>query len=306
MNILKLKPIFKDYIWGGTRLKDDFDFQSDLDRIAEAWVVACHPDGECTVDGGKYSEMKLSEVVNKHPEYLGTNCTSLPYFPILVKLIDAKDKLSVQVHPSDEYALKYENSFGKTEMWYILDAAPNSYLYFGFKKDITKEEFLKRIQDNTLTDVLNAEAVHAGDVFFIEPGTVHAIGAGILVAEIQQNSNITYRIYDYDRRDRQNNPRPLHIDKAIAVSDLTATKPGSVLPSGVLADCKYFTVIKKEIFDTDEITIDTFSFRILLCIKGKLDIENIHLKAGESVLISAENATVSLSGNATILEIFIK
>lgn len=196
MEILKLNPVFKDYIWGGTRLRDDFGLKTDINPVAEGWMLACHKDGMNTIDGGEYDGKTLESVIKEgdKSKIAGTNSEKFPYFPVLIKLIDAKDNLSVQVHPDNEYAARVEHEFGKTEMWYVLDAAPGATLIYGFKNKIGKEEFKQAIESNTLFDVLNVVEVKKGDMFFIEAGTVHAIGKGALIAEIQQNSNSTYRV----------------------------------------------------------------------------------------------------------------
>ena len=193
MAIIKLTPSCKDYLWGGSRLRTDFGVQSDLDPLAEAWVLSCHPDGPSYLPDGT----TLADYAAAHPEALGTDCAKFEQFPTLIKFIDAKNNLSIQAHPSNDYALKNEHQYGKTEMWYVLDCEPDAFLYYGFDHEISKAEFAERIQNHTLTEVLNTVPVHKGDSFFIPSGTLHAIGKGIVVAEVQQNSNVTYRVYDY-------------------------------------------------------------------------------------------------------------
>ena len=245
---VKLTPAFKDNIWGGTRLKTEYNKHTDMKIVAESWELSTHKDGESRINGGEYDGLKLSEYIEKiGKDKLGKRALEFNYFPLLIKFIDAKNNLSIQVHPDDEYALKHEGEYGKTEMWYIMDAEKGSYLYYGFNRSITKEEYEKRISDNTLLEVLNKVEVKKGDMFFIPSGTVHAIGSGILICEIQQNSNTTYRVYDYDRRDANGNPRQLHIKQAIDVSCLEPSpeqKAPTIIADGVeeLAKCKYFTV----------------------------------------------------------------
>ena len=214
MAILKLTPSCKDYLWGGSRLRTDFGVQSDLNPLAEAWVLSCHPDGPSYLPDGT----TLAEYVAAHPGCLGTDCDKFEQFPILTKFIDAKNNLSIQVHPSNDYALKNEHQYGKTEMWYVLDCEPGAFLYYGFDHEISKSEFEERIKNNTLTEVLNAVPVHKGDCFFIPSGTLHAICKGIVVAEVQQNSNVTYRVYDYGRVGADGKPRALHVEKALDVT----------------------------------------------------------------------------------------
>ncbi|MBR5012001.1 MAG: class I mannose-6-phosphate isomerase, partial [Clostridia bacterium] len=196
---LLLTPAFKDYIWGGYNLKQNYYPTSPFDKTAEAWVLSAHKDGESAVTNGELVGKTLAEAIECFDKPLGVNSERFPFFPILIKMIDAEDNLSVQVHPDDKYALENEGGFGKTEMWYVVDHKPDACLYYGFKQDISREEFERRISDNTLTDVLNAVKVKKGDCFFIPAGTIHAIGKGMLIAEIQQSSNTTYRVYDYGR-----------------------------------------------------------------------------------------------------------
>ena len=177
MNILKLTPSCKDYLWGGSRLRSDFGIKSDLNPLAEAWVLSCHPDGPSYLADGT----TLADYVTAHPGCLGTDCEKFEQFPILTKFIDAKNNLSIQVHPSNEYALKNEHQYGKTEMWYVLDCEPGAFLYYGFDHEISKAEFEERIKNNTLTEVLNAVPVHKGACFFIPAGTLHAICKGIVM-----------------------------------------------------------------------------------------------------------------------------
>lgn len=213
MAILKLKAPCKDYIWGGNRLREEYGKELDSDKIAESWELSCHKDGQSMIVGGEFDGKTLSDYIEAKGKsaVLGKNCDRFEYFPVLIKLIDAKDNLSVQVHPSNDYALRVEGEYGKTEMWYIVDCDPGAELLYGFKHEISKEEFAERIANNTLLEVTNNVPVHKGDVFFIESGTLHAIGKGILIAEIQQNSNTTYRIYDYGRVGKDGKPRELHV-----------------------------------------------------------------------------------------------
>ena len=219
-----LRPVTKDYIWGGTRLREEFGKESDSERIAESWELSCHPDGECVIASGEFSGMKLSEFVRMHPEAVGNGFRSEDRFPVLVKLIDAKADLSIQVHPDDEYATAHEGDSGKTEMWYIIDADEGAEIVYGFREKLTSEQFRQAIDDNSLMEKVKRVPVKAGDVFFIKPGTLHAIGKGIVLAEIQQSSNVTYRVYDYGRLGTDGKPRELHISKAVEVTDTTPSQ----------------------------------------------------------------------------------
>lgn len=258
MSIYKLIPALKDYIWGGTKLKEYR--QSDLDKISESWELSFHQDGptKVNIDG----QVKLlKDVVTK--EELGINLKEFSFFPVLIKLIDAKENLSVQVHPSDDYALKYENSYGKTEMWYVIDAEEGAGLYVGFKEDETIENVKDYLNKGTILEHLNFFKVKKGDCFFIKSGTIHAIGKGVSVIEIQQNSNLTYRLYDYNRVGADGKTRPLHIEKALNVID-TNKYNFENKSNDYLGKCKYFTtylkdaVIDKEIYDEDSFVSITF------------------------------------------------
>ena len=197
MKIEKLTPAFKDYLWGGVKLREIYGKPCNFEKVAESWELSTHSAGQSRLSGGQLDGMPLGQYFQAHPEVLGENCKKFQNFPVLIKFIDAKQALSIQVHPSDAYALEHEGEFGKTEMWYVMDCEPGAFLYFGVNREISQEEFRQRIENNTVEEVLNRVDVRPGDVFFIQSGTIHAIGAGILICEIQQNSNCTYRVYDY-------------------------------------------------------------------------------------------------------------
>jgi mannose-6-phosphate isomerase len=308
-----LKAPVKDYIWGGTRLRELFGKEGG-DRLAESWELSCHPDGECYIMGGEFDGMKLSDFVNEHPEAVGSGFKSGDSFPVLVKLIDAKNDLSVQVHPNDEYAHKYENDNGKTEMWYVIDAAPDSELIYGFNEELSKEDFRKAIENNTLMEKLRRVPVKQGDVFFIEPGTLHAIGKGILIAEIQQSSNVTYRVYDYGRLGADGKPRPLHIEKALEVTNTKPLDPerpvyGLELDGVVtqlLADCKYFNVNRHRLMKELELYADKNSFAHVLMIGGSggelvADNYRLELTMGSSVFVPAGTGAFAIKGNCDVI-----
>lgn len=313
MDILKLKPVFKDYIWGGERLKNDFGFESDLEKIAEGWMLSCHKDGKNLIDGGEYDGESLDKVIdeNTKEKIAGKRSLDFPYFPVLIKLIDAKDNLSIQVHPDNEYAKRVENEFGKTEIWYVLDAADDAQLVYGFKEKITSEEFRKAIEENTLTDVLNSVKVKKGDLFFIEAGTVHAIGKGTLIAEIQQNSNSTYRVYDYGRVGADGKPRELHIDKAVDVSKteppkydikpMGETKDCGKYKSTLLTKCDLFTVNHYEVAENITLDTDENSFNHVLVVDGKGQINDTQFKKGDSFFVPANFGKYEISGCCEII-----
>ena len=303
---VKLSPAFKDYLWGGTKLKEQYNKKSDLEIVAESWEMSCHKDGESTVITGEFQGKKLSEYVEAlGKDALGKKAEKFSYFPLLIKFIDAKDNLSIQVHPADEYALRVEGEYGKTEMWYVLEAEEDAYLYYGFNRDITREEFAERIKNNTILEVLNKVNVKKGDVFFIDAGTVHAIGSGLMICEIQQNSNTTYRVYDYDRRDKEGNARPLHIEKAIEVSKLTKAPELKASNDDVLATCEYFTVKKVQVNGDAKVSVNEESFVSLIIVDGDgkvaLGSDELTVTKGDSVFVPAQNGEIALSGNMEVI-----
>ena len=313
MEIIKLKPIFKDYIWGGYRLKNDYGFDTGYDKTAEGWMLACHKDGMNTVDGGEYDAKTLQEVVDEvgKEKLLGKRSDKYPYFPVLIKLIDAYDNLSIQVHPDDKYAREVENEYGKTEMWYVLDAAEGATLIYGFKQEISSQEFKEAIENNTLLDKLNVVNVKKGDTFFIEAGTVHAIGKGAMIAEIQQNSNCTYRVYDYGRVGADGKPRELHIKKAIDVSKTVPPKY-DIKPMGdtkyvdknevqLITKCDLFSVNRYKCTNRLTLNVSENSFMHILVIDGKGTVDGRAAKKGDSFLIPASYGDVIIGGNLEFL-----
>lgn len=279
-----LKPEGKDYLWGGNRLNDDFSKGISLEPLAETWECSTHPDGPSRVASGPYTDRLLGDVLKMHPEYMGTHPDGNGDLPILIKFIDAKKDLSVQVHPDDRYAELHENGQrGKVEMWYVLDAAKEASLVYGLRHDMTADALRESIAGGTLEHHLQKIRVRKDDVFYVESGTIHAIGAGTLVAEIQENSNLTYRLYDYNRTDREGKRRELHIDKALDVACLKASgeprQPMRVLryrrgcARELLGRCRYFEV-HRMLINTERYRemvsyrSDSSSFRVLLCVDG--------------------------------------
>lgn len=316
MNLLKLSPAFKDYLWGGTKLKTEYDKKSDLDIVAESWELSNHPAGSSIVTNGEYANKTFVEYLETEGKKVwGTNAQDFANFPVLIKFIDAKQALSIQVHPDDEYALRVEKEFGKNEMWYILDCEPGSFLYYGVNKEISQEEFRSKIEDNTILEVLNKVEVHKGDCFFIKAGTIHAIGAGILICEIQQNSNTTYRVYDFDRRDANGNARELHVDKAVEVSTLTPldtqasetvkeTLENGTVKEG-LAACKYFTTDRFDVKDSVTLTADETSFHSLIILEGEGNVtcgeESVSYRKGDSIFLPAGAGNYTVEGTCAFI-----
>lgn len=302
MAIFKLTPCCKDYLWGGDKLRQDFHIQSDLEPLAEAWVLSCHPDGPSLLPDGTV----LAEYIAAHPGCLGKNCARFTDFPVLTKLIDAKQDLSIQVHPSDRYALAHEGQYGKTEMWYVLDCEPGATLYYGFQRSISREEFAYRIKRNTLPEVLNAVPVHKGDLFFIPAGTLHAICKGIVIAEIQQNSNVTYRVYDYGRLGPDGQPRALHINQALAVTECRPPRKSYDF-EGHLAKCEYFTV---DVFaGAFHEVCGEASFVSLLVVDGSGTLQNagetVSVQKGDSFFLPAGSGAYRVEGNCTVLRTYV-
>lgn len=311
MSVIKLKPAFKDYLWGGNNLKKDFHKETDLDIVAESWELSTHKDGQSVIANGPFSGVKLGDYIEeKGKAILGTKAEKFENFPMLIKFIDAKGALSIQVHPDDEYALRVEKEYGKTEMWYIVDCEEDAFLYFGVNREITKEEFRERIENNTILEVLKAVPVHKGDVFFIEAGTIHAIGENIIICEIQQNSNSTYRVYDFGRVGADGKPRELHVDKAIDVSNLTPVE-SDFKPCGTLVKedgfshvmmgtCDYFTTYLYDVETKATVNVDEDSFVSIVVLEGEGTIScnetTETYRKGDSFFVEAGKQTVTVEG----------
>lgn len=312
---LKLKPALKDYIWGGNRLPRVFGIDSPFDKTAEAWVLSCHPDGENEIENGAFAGRTLSDVLaHEGKAFCGTHSEAFDFFPVLIKLIDAKDDLSVQVHPSDAYALEHEGQYGKTEAWYILDCEDDAEIIYGFSRDLTKEEFRAAIEQGTLLSCVNRVKVKPGDLFFIPSGTLHAICKGIILAEVQQNSNVTYRVYDYGRL-QNGKPRQLHIEKAIDVTSLHAV-PADGKPQGepevkngctetLLASCNLFTMRRLDVEEQTTVRADDSSFVSLVAIDGNGVLCHgdtvLTLYKGESIFLPAGIGDVEILGKVSLL-----
>lgn len=317
-----LRPSGKDYLWGGQRLNTEFEKNIDMNPLAETWECSTHPDGSSTVASGEFVGQSLVDVIASHPEFLGTRHEGETELPILIKFIDAKRDLSVQVHPGDGYAKEYENGqLGKEEMWYVLDASRDAKLVYGLHQDCTEEEIRESIENGTLGKYLQTVPVKRDDLFFIQSGTIHAIGAGCLIAEIQENSNLTYRLYDYNRVGKDGKKRPLHVDKAMKVAKLTSSaepkQPMRVLKyrqgvaSELLTRCKYFEVhrmlVNTERRQTVHYQADDLGFRVLLCINGCGNIsfgsEMLQFYKGDCIFVPASSDALTIHGQATFLDV---
>ena len=313
MNLFLLSPVLKDILWGGDRLINEYGFSAEgLSRIAEAWVLSARPDGDNVIQNGEWKGKTLSQLISScGKELLGTAAASED-FPLLIKLIDAKSDLSVQVHPDDAYARAHENAPGKTEAWYILDCDDGAELIYGFNRKISKELFSSSIADNSFLEYVNKVKVHKGDIFYIPSGTLHAIGGGILILEVQQNCNTTYRVFDYNRLEN-GKPRQLHVEKAL---DVTNTDVPAAVPTPFskkvgfstetyLCKCDYFKMMSVDVRGTYELNVNEKSFVSVLVINGTGDIgsadERLSLKKGSSVFIPADAGKFTVSGELEIL-----
>lgn len=318
MEIMKLLPTGKDYLWGGTRLREEYGKKISLDPLAETWECSVHPDGLSVVANGRYAGKTLAKVLQKHPEYLGSKVGNSKELPILVKFIDAKKDLSVQVHPDDEYARAHEHQNGKTEMWYVIDADDDASLIYGFAHPVTAELLRDAVAEGTLDKHLQKVKVHKGDLYYVPAGTVHGIGAGTLVAEIQESSNVTYRVYDYDRVDRNGNKRELHFDKAVEVMNMGVAPdvgqksrmvryyPGC--SREMLCRCKYFETERIQVMKGFSFSVMETSFQVLLCLSGNGGIEvekrrPVRFTKGDCLFIPAGIGRCYVIGEAELLKI---
>ncbi len=307
MAILKLKPALKHYLWGGKKLIESYGINSDQ-KVAEAWVVSCHPDGPSKIESGPFENMTLTEYIEKQgSDILGTHGKSYESFPILVKLLDANLDLSIQVHPNDEYALEVEGEYGKNEMWLILESEPGSIIYYGVNQDLTKDEFKASIENQTILEKLRKVETKPYDFFYMPTGTIHALGKGNVIVEVQQSSNSTYRIYDFDRRDSEGNLRELHIDKAVAVSTLSpmAYEPIEIKEEVTpLIHNQYFKTQLVKLNKLTSFEASELSFQALVVLKGEGMIrdqdQEYKLKPGDGFFVEA-NSQYEIDGNLELL-----
>ena len=296
MELVKLKPAVKDYIWGGTYFRD-FGKGIWLTRVSECWELSTRGDDSSIIASGPLQAKALKDVVTN--EDIGPVMDRFPYFPLLIKLIDAKENLSVQVHPNDDYALKYEESYGKSEMWHIISADEGSGLYVGLNNDYSKEDIEKALNEGTILEKLNFFKVKPGDTFVINPGTIHAIGAGVRLIEIQQNSNLTYRLYDYNRVDQNGNPRPLHIEQALAVINYKKYVP-SKEKHGYLADNQYFTVKKVDFKGELKLKANDKSFISFTFLDGEGKVDDIEYSKYDTFFLPYKKECL-IKGKGTVV-----
>ena len=314
---LQFKPILKERIWGGTKLKTILNKPITSDRTGESWEISTIDGDVSIVSNGPLAGKSLLDLIDSAPEeILGTEVYKRfgKQFPLLFKYLDAREDLSIQVHPNDELAKKRHNSFGKTEMWYIIQADEGSRIIVGFKEKSNADEYLDKLKNKTLLSILDDVKVKQGDVFFLETGTVHAIGAGLVVAEIQQTSDITYRLYDFDRVDAQGNKRELHLDLALDAINYNKVearkKHDTVLNKmNLVVDCPYFTTSFIPLEGKISINKTGNSFAVFMCVEGSFEIEcggtKFQYTKGDTILIPAALKAFILNGKASVLEIYI-
>lgn len=317
---LKFHPILKERLWGGTKLKEVLGKDIPNDITGESWELSAVPGDVSVISNGDKANTTLQELIDQNPEgVLGKSVVERfgKAFPILIKFIDAKQDLSIQLHPNDALAKKRHNSFGKTEMWYIMDADKGANLIVGFNKEVSKDEYAESMKNDSLLDLLNYEQVKEGDTFFINTGKIHAIGAGVLLAEIQQTSDVTYRVFDFNRRDKNGNLRELHTEMALDAIDYKKKDDFKVdynTKADVVNDmvtCPYFTTNFLDLTKNLEQDIsDRDSFTIFMCVGGSATVENelgaAEIQKGETVLVTADSTKIRLkTSGAKLLEVTI-
>ncbi len=316
---LKLSYVTKSPLWGGKRLLDGWGIQAPgQDTIGEAWMLTVREKDMSVIENGTLAGMTMREYIDTYGNGVVGSDFAGGDFPLLIKLIDACDKLSVQVHPDDDYAARVENDRGKTEMWIIVEADEGAEIIYGLKDGMTAEQFRTAVRQGRLSETMHHCPVKAGDVYFIPSGMLHAIGAGILIAEIQQNCDLTYRVYDYDRRGADGSLRELHVDKALDVTvpftqaevDAIRYEAATELDDATLAHCRYFKTVKATLNAPTDMTVSAASFVFLLCIDGAGDVvcgdTTTSLRRGEGVYLPAGLGDVTLQGELTVLAASIK
>ncbi|CAM4014280.1 type I phosphomannose isomerase catalytic subunit [Flavobacterium antarcticum] len=315
---LQFDPILKQKIWGGEKLKTQFNKSIVSNTTGESWELSAVQNAVSIISNGAFKGKLITDLIESFPiEILGTFVYQRfgKEFPLLFKILDAKEDLSIQVHPNDVLAKERHNSLGKTEMWYIMQADKDAEIIVGFKENATESEYLEKLQSNKLPTILNQITVQEGDAFFLETGTIHSIGAGIVIAEIQQTSDITYRLYDFDRRDETGNKRELHVDLALEAINYQKQETQKFYfkepnKSNPIVECPYFTTNFLPLAETLEVTKEGDSFTVYMCVEGAFSFESegsiYEYKKGDTILIPAALKNYVLHGNASILEIYIK
>ena len=314
-----LRPYAKETLWGGTRLKKEFHKDFPIEQLGETWECSTHAHGSSVVVNGEHRGQALRSVLQAHPEYMGSKIPQGQELPILVKFIDAKQDLSLQVHPDDEYADRMEQQKGKTELWYVVDAMPGARLVHGFTHNMKPELVVDALNKGTFLEQLQQIEVQKGDVFYTPAGTIHGIGAGCLIAEIQENSDVTYRVYDYDRIDKQGQKRELHLSKALEVLDYKVGRSLKQKPRliryypgcsrEILCRCQYFDVEKLTVTKGISFTVMESSFQVVLCLEGHGGLESanynkpLRFKKGDCIFLPAGLGRCFMLGECECLKI---
>jgi mannose-6-phosphate isomerase len=306
-HILKMKPVFKEMIWGGEKLREVYGYDIPSDHTGECWAISAHKNGDCIIEDGEFEGKSLSWVFQNHKELFGN--IENDEFPLLVKIIDAKNDLSVQVHPNNEYAKIHENSLGKTECWYVLQADDNTKMVMGHHAK-TKEEFVDAIKNDKYDELLNSFTINQGDFYYIPSGTLHAICSGSLIYEAQQSSDITYRVYDYHRKDANGNERELHVDKSIDVT----TIPGEISQNNVFVNSRldhgsktryvegeYFKLDCYHLTEGENIIKNDAPFQLVSVIEGNGTIDNREVNKGDHFVICSDQKETIFNGHMTVM-----
>ena len=305
-HILRMNPVFKEMIWGGTKLKDIYGYEIPSDHTGECWAISAHKNGDCTIADGEYKGKTLSWLFENHRELFGN--IEGDQFPLLVKIIDAKNDLSVQVHPDDAYAKEHENSLGKTECWFVLQADEETKMVMGHHAK-TKDEFVKAIENDDYDNLLNSFKIKAGDFFYIPSGTIHAICKGSLIYEAQQSSDITYRVYDYHRKDKDGNERQLHVKQSIDVTTVPykpydlAKQVEETIENGTrkeLVSSNYLTLNKYDMTGYNKVKNDK-PFQLVSIIEGQGTVEGKEVKKGDHFVVCSDQKEVDFDGTMTVM-----
>nr|WP_260697790.1 mannose-6-phosphate isomerase, class I [Enterococcus mundtii] len=306
---LFLKPVFQEKIWGGSRLRSVFGFDIPNDKIGEDWAISAHPHGVSVVENGPFKGWKLDDLWKEHKELFGH--PSEPVFPLLIKILDAEDDLSVQVHPDDAYGMAHEGELGKTECWYIIDAEPGAEIIYGHHAK-TREELAEMIKDSRWDDLLKKVPVKKGDFFYVPSGTIHAIGKGIMILETQQSSDTTYRVYDYDRKDDQGNTRELHIQQSVDVTTVPAKAPELQIKEIRQGNSSIVTYVETEFFNVYEWDIKGITsfkkqapYTLMTVIDGAgelvIDNQTYPLEKGTSAILPSDITEWKVQGELSII-----
>ncbi len=305
-HILKINPVFKEMIWGGHKLKDIYGYEIPSDQTGECWAISGHKNGDCEIDNTEFKGKTISWLFQNHKELF--NNIEGDEFPLLVKIIDAKNDLSVQVHPNDDYAKTHENSLGKTECWYVLDADDNTRMVMGHHAQ-SKDELIKAIENDGYDELLNSFEINKGDFFYIPTGTIHAICGGSLIYEAQQSSDITYRVYDYHRKDKDGNERELHVQQSIDVSTVpSAHDQKHIFVNSHLDHGSKTKYVESDFFSVDcyrltgeNTLINNKPFQMLSVIEGEGTIEGMEVKKGDHFLICSDQESYVVDGYMTLM-----